>query len=176
MGAVLLAYKSRQIALHEPVDNFYNRPNENRHTGFGRGSTQHAETIHISPAAVAKNAYTFVEDTHNDWHSVRLAVAREEVGILPRISIPGKSSRTRRLGILPRTQNKHFCCNCRNIGAFVAYVCCKRLGLSLRFVGLHDKQDGFFTRNRTRFFPQTRRAYGTQDFAVEKLDIRIVWL
>ena len=107
MGTVLSAYKSRKIALHEPVNNFYNRPNEDRHTGFGRGSTQHAETIHISPAAVAKTAYTFVEDTQNDWHSVRLAVARDEVGILPRRSIPGKSIRTRLLGIFPAAETTH---------------------------------------------------------------------
>ena len=95
------------MTLQEPVDNFYNRPNEDRHTGFGRRSTQHTETIHISPAAVAKNAYTFVEDTQNDWHSVRLAVAREEVGILPRISIPGRSSRTRFLGSFSAAESTH---------------------------------------------------------------------
>ena len=95
------------MTLQEPVDNFYNRPNEDRHTGFGRRSTQHTETIHISPAAVAKNAYTFVEDTQNDWHSVRVAVAREEVGISPRISIPGKNSRTRLPGIFSAAETTH---------------------------------------------------------------------
>ena len=78
MGKDLSAYKAMKNRLHEPVVDFFRRPNEDRRT----------ETIHISPAAVAKShlarrmdtwplLYTFVEDTQNVWHSVRLAVARE---------------------------------------------------------------------------------------------------
>ena len=64
-------------------------------------------------------------------------------------------NRSRSFSLLkPRTENKTFCRNCCNI----------------------NKHNGFFSRNRSRFFGKWADEHTAQDFAVKELDIRIVWL